>query len=130
MEKITDRSQYDAIKAQIDELIAEASAKGMLEPDMDNEYTRKIAELSAAMANYEDEYLDIIPLRKKSPIIVSIENYFFIHNLKQKDGAKLLGINESVFSQIMTGKRKITMPIAKKLHQCMGIDASMILNFA
>ena len=55
MEKVlTSRHEYDEVKQKVEQLIAEATAKGMLEPDMDNEYTREIAELSRLMAAYED----------------------------------------------------------------------------
>lgn len=52
--KITTRAEYDALKAKVEILIAEATAKGMLEPDMDNEYTAKICQLGKLMAAYED----------------------------------------------------------------------------
>ena len=128
--KLTSRQEYDEVKAIVEALIAEATAKGMLEPEMDNEYTRKIAELSKQMAQYEDEYMDIMPLREKTPLIKCIEDYFYARNMKQKDGAKLLGINESVFSQILSGKRRITMPLAKRLHSKLGIDSDLILEYA
>ena len=57
MEQLTTRKQYDEVKARVEQLIAEATAKGLLEPDMDNDYTREIALLSQQMAAYEDEYL-------------------------------------------------------------------------
>ncbi|MBQ6918501.1 MAG: transcriptional regulator, partial [Prevotella sp.] len=100
------------------------------EPDMDNDYTRTIAELSNKMAQYEDEYMDIMPLREKTPLIKSIEDYFYARNMKQKEGAQFLGINESVFSQILSGKRRITMPLAKRLRTKLGIDAETILEYA
>ncbi len=128
--KLTTRQEYDEVKAIVEALIAEATAKGMLEPEMDNEYTRKIAELGKQMAQYEDDYMDIMPLREKTPLIKSIEDYFYARNMKQKDGAKLLGINESVFSQILSGKRRITMPLAKRLHSKLGIDSDLILEYA
>ena len=130
MNKLTSRKEYDEIKAKVEALIAEATDKGMLEPEMDNEYTRQISDLSKLMAQYEDEYMDILPLREKTPLIRSIEDYFYAHNMKQKEGAQYLGINESVFSQILSGKRRITMPIAKRLHSKLGINADMILEFA
>jgi HTH-type transcriptional regulator/antitoxin HigA len=130
MEKLTTRKQYDEVKAEVERLIAEATEKGMLEPDIENEYTLKISELSKLMADYEDEYLNIVPLKKKTPLIESIENYFHIHNLMPKDGAQLLEVNESFLVQIMNGKRKISMSLAKRLHSKMGIDANMILEFA
>ena len=82
------------------------------------------------MAQYEDEYMDILPLRHKTPLIRSIEDYFYARNMKQKEGAQFLGINESVFSQILSGKRRITMPIAKRLHSKLGINADIILEYA
>jgi antitoxin component HigA of HigAB toxin-antitoxin module len=130
MRKFTTRQQYDEAKAMVEQLIAEATAKGMLESDMDNDYTRKIALLSQQMAEYEDEYLDILPLRQKSPLISTIEDYFYTHNMRQKDGARLLGINESQFSQIMSGRRRISMSFAKRLHSKLGINADLILTYA
>ena len=128
--KLTTRQEYDEVKAAVEALIAEATEKGMLEPGMDNEYTRQIAELGKQMAQYEDEYMDIMPLREKTPLIKSIEDYFYARNMKQKEGAKLLGINESVFSQILSGKRRITMQLAKRLHSKLGIDSDLILEYA
>ena len=130
MNKLTTRKEYDEIKAKVEALIAEATDKGMLEPEMDNEYTRQISDLSKLMAQYEAEYMDILPLREKRPRIRSIEDYFYAPNMKQKEGAQYLGINESVFSQILSGKRRITMPIAKRLHSKLGINADMILKYA
>lgn len=130
MEKLTTRQQYDETKARVEQLISEATEKGMLEPDMDNAYTREIGELSKLMAAFEDEFLNILPLRQKSPLIITIEDYFYAHGMKQKEGAKLLGVNESQFSQIMSGRRKISMTLAKRLHRKMGIDANLILEYA
>ena len=130
MDKIASREQYDEVKAKVEFLIAEATNKGMLEPDMDNEYTREISKLSKLMAAYEDKYLNILPLRQKSPLIVCIENYFYAHGMRQKDGARLLGVTESQFSQIMSGRRRISMSFAKRLHTKLGIDADLILDYA
>lgn len=130
MDRITSRDKYDEAKSKMETLIAEATKLGLLEPEMDNEYTREIARLGSLMADYEDSYLNILPLRQKSPLIVCIENYFYAHDMRHKDGAKLLGINESQLSQIMCGRRAISMSLAKRLHQRMNIDANMILEYA
>lgn len=130
IQKITTQEKYEKVKHSVESLINEATQKGMLEPDMDNEYTRKIAELSRKMADYENDYLGLQTLRVKSPLVQSIEDYGYAHNMRQKDVANALGVNESVFSQIMNGKRKITMSVAKRLHSVLGIDANTILEFA
>lgn len=124
------RKEYDETKAKVEQLIAEATEKGLIEPEMDNDYTREIARLSKQMAAYEDTYMELKPLREKSPLIRSIEDYFYAHNMRQKDGARLLGVNESAFSQVMSGRRRITMPLAKRIHSQLGIDANMILEYA
>lgn len=130
MERLTTRLQYDEAKAEVERLISEATEKGMLEPDMDNEYTRQIALLSSMMAHYEDEFSGILPLRQKSPLIASIEDYFYAHGMRQKDGARLLGVNESQLSQILSGRRRISMSFAKRLHSKLGINANLILDYA
>ncbi len=66
----------------------------------------------------------------KSPLIACIEDYFYTHGLKQKDGAKLLGVNESQFSQIMSGHRRISMSFAKRLYSKLGINTEFILEYA
>ena len=75
--KLTTKQEYNKVKTLVESLIAEATEKGMLEPEMDNEYTRKISDLSKQMAQYEDEYMDIMPLREKTPLIKSIEGLVF-----------------------------------------------------
>lgn len=130
VQKITTREEYDSVKQHVDALINEATRKGMLEPSMDNEYTREIAALSRKMADYENEYLGLQSLRVKNPLVQCIEDYGYAHHMRQKDVASALGVNESAFSQMMNGKRKITMAVAKKLHSVLGIDAHTILEFA
>lgn len=127
---ISTRDQYDTVRTRVNELINEATKKGMLEPGMDNEYIREIGRLAKMSAEYEDTYMNILPLRTKNPLIESMESYFYAHNLKRKEVAELLEINESVFSQIMNGKRKITMSLAKKLYEKLHIDADTILKYS
>jgi hypothetical protein len=55
--KIETTEQYDAVSIRVDELIREASEKGLLESEYDNEYTREIGRLSRLGAIYEDEYM-------------------------------------------------------------------------
>jgi hypothetical protein len=55
--KIETAEQYDAVCFRVDELICEATKKGLLESEYDNEYTREIGRLSRLGAIYEDEYM-------------------------------------------------------------------------
>lgn len=38
---ITSQEQYNEVRTQIEELIHEATTKGMLDPEVDNEYIRE-----------------------------------------------------------------------------------------
>lgn len=125
---ITTREQYDEVRDRVNKLIKEATQKGMLEPNADNEYIREIGRLAKMSAEYEDNYLNIIPLKIKNPLIKAIEDYFYSRNMKRKEAAAVLGLNESVFSQIMNGKRKISTTLAKKLYTDLHIDADLILK--
>lgn len=42
---ITTREQYDEVRVRVNELITEATKKGLLEPNADNDYIREIGRL-------------------------------------------------------------------------------------
>lgn len=50
--------------------------------------------------------------------------------LKQKDMAILLGIAESRLSEVLSGKRKVNMELARKLNLILKIEAEFILHAA
>ena len=125
---IKTREQYDKVRDRVNDLIKEAPKKGMLEPNADNEFIREISHLGKLMNHYEKDYLNLEPLKVKNPLIKAIEDYFYSKDMKRKDAAEFLGINESVFSQIMNGKRKISTTLAKKLYLELKINADLILQ--
>ena len=54
----------------------------------------------------------------------------FEMNLKQKQLAKILEISETRISELLSGKRKLNIELAKKLHSKLHIDAHFILEVA
>jgi HTH-type transcriptional regulator/antitoxin HigA len=132
IKKIESAEQYEAIRQRVNELIDEATAKGMLESEADNEYTREIGRLSYLGAVYENENMTFrhLHVRKKSPLLQSIEDEMYNRNIKQKELAEMLGVNEPTLSQIMRGKRRISMKTAKRLYKSFSIDPKIILEFA
>lgn len=78
---ITTREQYDEVRSYVNRLIKEATQKGMLEPGADNDYVREISRLAKLSADYEDNYLNVLPMRVKNPLIQALENYFYVRNL-------------------------------------------------
>jgi antitoxin component HigA of HigAB toxin-antitoxin module len=132
IKKIETEEQYEAVRIRVNELIAEASEKGLLESDYDNEYTREIGRLSYLGAMYENDCVQFkhLEIRKKSPLIRSIEDEMYRRNIKQKQLAEMLEINEPALSQIIRGKRSISMRMAKKLHKSLNIDPKLIIDYA
>ena len=67
---ISSQEQYNEVRTQLENLIREATEKGMLESDADNEYTRKIGKLARLTATYEDQFMSLL---KHQTIHVAIE---------------------------------------------------------
>ncbi|MCH5599336.1 helix-turn-helix transcriptional regulator [Niabella ginsengisoli] len=74
--------------------------------------------------------MNLTPLKLKNPLIVSIENKMHAKALNQRQAATLLEVKENTFSQILNGKRNISMKMAKKLYQVFNIDPKTIIEFS
>ena len=57
-----------------------------------------------------------------------IELKMFEKQMKRKDMAKLLGITDTRLSEVMHGKRKVNMELAKQLYKTLGVDPKFILE--
>ena len=91
----------------------------------------KIAELAKAIEEYEDRHAVMpISLVIKNPETLPdvIELKMFEKQMKRKDMAKLLGITDTSFSEVMHGKRKVNMELAKRLYNTLGVDPRFILE--
>lgn len=122
---------FEKMSAYTDALIKEAMANGSLNvPGTENEYTREIGRVGNLCADYESMHYKGKVLKFKSPLVVSIEKELNKRHLKQRQAAELLEIKESTLSQIMTGKRPVSMGMAKKLYKVFHIDPKLILEYA
>ena len=57
-----------------------------------------------------------------------LEHYMFEKRINKSQLSKELEIPNSTLSEIMNGKKKINLTIAKKLHQKLKIDGNFILE--
>jgi len=122
---------YNQVSEYTDALIDEATVNGALsEQDADNDYTREIGRVGRMCADYESLHMKFEQLKFKSPLVVSIENEMEKRHIKQRQTAILLDVKESTFSQIMTGKRSVSMRMAKRLYKELNIDPGLILEFS
>ncbi|MDR1975036.1 MAG: helix-turn-helix domain-containing protein [Bacteroidales bacterium] len=131
IEKIDTKEAYSEAVQSLETLINEATEKGFLtNPELCNEYTDEISRLGNLCADYESTFMDLKPLKVKSPLILSIENEIKKNELNQRQTAQMLNIKENTFSQIMTGKRNVSMRLAKKLYEKLRIDPKTIIEYA
>ncbi len=129
--EITDRQTYDAASQYLDEVVDYATINGYFKDQgADNEYTREFARIAGMCADYESIYMEFKHLKVKNPLIVSIEKEMQKNHLNQRQTAELLEIKENTFSQILSGKRNVSMQMAKKLYKKLSIDPKMILEFS
>jgi len=124
---IKTEKEYRSVCTAMDVLIDKGTQMGnmelLTEPDK-NEYVR----LSALVRTWEKaHYPHPIPA---NPLIARIQERMAEQNLKQKDTAILLGIDEARMSEILRGKRPISMRLAKSLRKNLHIEADILLDFA
>ena len=128
---IDNRKLFDEIAEYEENLIQEATANGALsEQDADNEYTREIGRVGVMLANYESTYMTFECLKFKSPLVIGIEKELAKRVLKQREAAELLNVKESTFSQVIRGKRPVSMQMAKRLYKVFNIDPKLILEYS
>ena len=128
--KITTEMEYDLLKSHLNTLIDEATTSGYFsEQGADNEYTREIARLGKIGALYETEVLHL-PKRAVNPLVLEIGKAIRTRGLSKTKAAKLIGVNEPTFLNIMRGKRHISMRTAKKLFNEFKINPELIIKYS
>lgn len=127
-EKIKDRKEYNQIMKRIEKLLQKATKNGGFENLLSKE-AETLKKLSRMAEQFEDS-IPLMPIKSPSTLTEMIRYKMFEMNLKQKQLAKVLNISEARISELLTGKRKINIDIAKKLHSKLNIDAHFILDVA
>lgn len=114
---IANETEYKQAFAEFDTLIAQMGSDTQLQAQ-----ARTIAE---AIQAYEQTHM---PFPKPTTLTGMIELRMYEMKLNQKDLAQLLDIEASRVSELLSGKRKVTLDLAKRLHEKLGIDGNFILE--
>ena len=85
----------------------------------------KLSELSGMVHVYEAVHF---PMPVKHDIATLLEAYMKENNLNRQKLAAFLEVGNSTLSEIINGKRPITLDFAKKLHNKIHFDGNMILE--
>jgi HTH-type transcriptional regulator/antitoxin HigA len=127
-DKINDRKEYDEVMKRIEKLLQKTTQNGGVK-NLPAKEVETLKKLSLIAEKYEDS-IPLMPIKSPTTITEMIRYKMFEMNLRQKQLAKMLEISEARISELLTGKRKINIELAKKLHAKLNIDAHFILEAA
>ncbi len=122
---IKSKKEFQEVMARIEQILQKSTQIGGFDKLSENERAT-LSELSLAAENYEDS-IPLMPMKSPNTLAEMLKYKMYEKNLKQKQLASLLGISEAFISGLLTGKRKLTLDLAKKLHSKLDIDASFLL---
>jgi HTH-type transcriptional regulator / antitoxin HigA len=119
---ISNETEYRLALAAIEPLLQKGFSQLTTDEDVE------LAAITALIEAYESAHYPL-PFKPKN-MVEMLELKMFEQKLKQKDLAKVLNVTENRISEVMNGKRKINMDLAKRLHLKLNIDAQFILAHA
>jgi len=121
------REEYNIAMQTIEKLLQKSTETGF--DSLTKEEENTLQKLSLEVEKYEDS-LPLMPIKAPSSLAEMIRLKMFEMNLRQKQLATMLGISEARISEVLTGKRKVNIELAKKLYNKLNIDPKFILEFA
>jgi len=117
---IITKKKYNLKIKRLAFLLEQLTQKGKLSQKM----LKELDIISDEIAGYEENQFPFKP----SNLNEMIELRMYQRKLKQKDLATILGTSPSRISEILNGKRGLTLELAKGLYKKLNIDADIILN--
>lgn len=126
--KIGDREEYNKVMGQIEVLLKKSTQVGG-SANLSVQELETLKQLSLMAEHYEDS-IPLMPIKKPVTLTDMIRFKMFELNLKQKQLANILEISETRISELLNGKRKLNLLLAKKLHKKLNIDADFLLEIA
>ncbi len=127
-DKISSKKEYDEVMKRVEKLLQKSTKGGGFKNLPASEVTA-LQKLSIMAEKYEDS-IPLMPIKTPTTLTEMIRYKMFEMNLKQKQLARILEVSETRISELLTGKRKVNIELAKKLHAKLHIDAHFILEAA
>ena len=124
---ITTETDYKLVQTEVETFLQKATKGGGF-ASLSEADDRELLRLSHLMKDYEGKYFPM-PTQPQT-IQGMIELKMFERKLKQKDLAELLEIEAPRVSELLRGKRRVSIDIARQLYKKLGIPADFILEHA
>ena len=124
--EIKTESQYQDYKDKLEEIIRKGTALGEMEL-LTNADKEEFVRLTDAIGEWEAAYHPL-PGKTSTLITNAIREKMEEKHLKQKETASWLGIPESKVSELLIGRRPLSLNIVKRLRDRFGIPADFLLD--
>ena len=122
---LNSRKEYTEVMQQIERILQKSTQIGGFDK-LSAEDKNSLANLSLLAEEYEDS-IPLMPIKTPDSLAEMLRYKMYEKDLKQKQLASILGISEAFISGLLSGKRKLTIDLAKKLHIQLEIDAEFLL---
>jgi HTH-type transcriptional regulator / antitoxin HigA len=126
--KINTEEEYHQVMEQVEVYLRKSTEQGGAHTLSAAEKT-ELRHLSLLAEAWEDN-IPLMPIRQPKTLTEMIQLKMYERKLRQKDLAALLGISATRLSEVMQGKRKVNIDLAKRLYLTLNIDAGFILEQA
>ena len=120
IQSISNELEYQAALAAIEPFLQKGFDNLTVEED------EELARMTSLIEEYEAVHYPL-PFKPKT-LVEMLELKMFERKLKQKDLARVLQVTENRISEVMNGKRKVNMDLAKRLYLELNIDPHFILT--
>jgi HTH-type transcriptional regulator/antitoxin HigA len=120
MKLISNKTEYEAIMARVDELVEIVDDNTL---PADKHYI-ELDFLTDLVVTYEKEHFPI----GKPTLADVLKSRMYEMNLSQKTLAEMLDISAPRVSEYLTGKSDPTLKVARRIHKQLNIDADIILG--
>jgi HTH-type transcriptional regulator / antitoxin HigA len=126
--KINSEAEYLEVMDRVESYLSKSKAQGGFST-LSSIEKEELQHLSILAEAWEDG-IPLMPIRKPKTLVEMLELKMYERKLKQKELADLLGVSATRLSEVMQGKRKVNIDLAKRLHSVLKIDAAFILEQA
>ena len=125
MQLPTTTTEYQQLMIRIETFLQKAAVVrgGTLTP----EGATELAQLSELVEAYKDS-IPLIPIEVPQTIAEMIEFKMYEKKMKQRDMARLLEVPKTNLSEVLRGKRRVSIDLAKTLRTKLKIDADFKLK--
>ena len=122
---IKNEQEYKAYEERVEQLIQRGTELGDMELLSDEE-KREFTSLSDALDEYGKAYH---PLPGQISTLLADAILFQVKEkgLKQKDAARMIGISQTTFSDLLHRRRSLSFEVARSLHKVLGVPAEIVL---